>query len=80
MNIEETVISNSLPCNSIAMISRLRELLDETNTNCIEGMRTDPRVRAVLWLLNYQFYGQLANIDMCAEWSKINKDLPEFSA
>jgi hypothetical protein len=73
MNIEDTILTGSLPCNSLAMMARLTELLD--GGNCLQDVKTDPRVRAVMWLLNYQVYGQLANIDMMAEYRKLSEAL-----
>lgn len=75
MQIEQTVLSNGLPVNSLAMLSRLNELLAENKTNCLESCKSDIRVKAVLWLLNYQVFGQLATIDMCDLWDEINKNL-----
>ena len=74
-HIEETVKTNSLPVNSKAMLSRLNELMNERPTNCLESIRDDIRVKAVLWLLNYQVFGQLATIDMCELWSEIDVNL-----
>lgn len=71
-HIEQTVLTDSLPVNSKAMLSRLNELMDEQPTNCLEGIKDDVRVQAVLWLLNYQVFGQLATIDMCTLWDEIN--------
>ena len=75
MNIEQTVLGQSLPVNSLAMLHRLRELLDELGGNCLRDFKEDPRIRAVLWLLNYQVHGQLATIDMMAEWDWIDANL-----
>lgn len=76
-NIEETILTGSLPCNSLAMMARLKELLD--GRNCLEAMRTDPRIRAVMWLLNYQVYGQLAKIDMMEEYRKLSDALTKVA-
>ena len=75
MNIEDTVKDQGLPVNSKAMVSRLLELMDEGKTNCLCGMRNDLRVKAVLWLLNGQVFGQLAIIDMTELWQELNANL-----
>jgi hypothetical protein len=75
MNIENTIMSTSLPCNSLAMLARLRELLEDNKTNCLSDCRQDARIKAVLWLLNSQVFGQLATIEMCEEWTQLNRDL-----
>ena len=64
MNIEQTVTSVALPVNSNAMLNRLSELLTENQTNCLKDCKEDIRVKAILWLLNSQVFGQLAVIDM----------------
>jgi len=76
-HIEETIKNSGLPVNSKAMINRLIELLDEHQTNCLETERvkTDPRVKGILWLLNLQVFGQLAIIDMCKLWDELNQTL-----
>ena len=72
MNIEGTIKTDSLPVNSKAMIHRLSELLEENETNCLNICKDDPRVKAVLWLLNSQVFGQMANIDMAELWQELN--------
>ena len=79
MGIEQTIHSAGLPYNSYCMLNRLRELLEENGSNCLsdEKQRSDPRIKAVLWLINSQVYGQLAKIDLMAEYGKITKALSE---
>jgi len=77
VNIEETVKTEALPVNSIAMCNRLVEIMRECETNCLLSLRDDYRVISVLWLLNSQVFGQLAKIDMSELWEKINQNLPE---
>lgn len=67
-NIEDTIFDDMLPVNSLAMIERLREVLDERGTNCLSNIRDDLRVRKLMWLLNSQVYGQSHIIDMEDEW------------
>lgn len=73
MKIEETIKENGLPCNSLAMINRLKELLAENGSNCLsdEKQRADPRIKAVLWLINSQVFGQLGKIDLCDQWAEL---------
>lgn len=77
MNIEETILTSSLPVNSKAMLARLTELMDEHGTNCLAdckyGSEVDDRIKAVLWLLNSQVFGQLAIIDQHQLWCELNK-------
>lgn len=80
--IEETVLGEALAVNSKAMLARIMELLDELGTNCLseESARSDPRIRAVLWLLNQQVFGQLGLVDMMEEYSSVAKGLREWLA
>ncbi len=72
-NIESTIKQDGLPVNSRAMLTRLNELLEEHGTNCLETdrARNDARVKAVLWLINGQVFGQLATIDMMELWKEL---------
>lgn len=69
--IEDTIFDDTLPCNSIAVLDRLKELLEEHGTNSLEHCRNDLRVRKAMWLLVAQFYGELAVVDLTVEWSMI---------
>ena len=73
MHIEETIAECGLPVNAIAMINRLRELMDEHGTNSLSGdnVKQDPRVRKVMWLINQQVFGQITVIDMQKEWEAL---------
>jgi len=82
VKIEQMILETGLPCNSRAMLNRLRELMDENGSNCLsdDRQRDDVRIKAVLWLLNGQVYGQCARIDMCDEYAAITKALTESEA
>jgi hypothetical protein len=75
-NIEETIFDLGLPVNSKAMLSRLGELLDEHGTNCfsLERVRSDWRVRAAMWLVMQQVFGQSTLIDMEELWRSLAKE------
>lgn len=66
MHIEDTVTTNSLPVDSLAMLARLEELLKDANTNSLRSLTGESfiRARAVLWLLNLQIHSQLSIINM----------------
>jgi len=67
--IEEAACGDILPVNAKAMANRLIEIMDEHNTNNLEGdVGKEPRVHKLLWLLNQQVFGQLGKIDMSKEW------------
>ena len=77
MNIEETIKESHLPVNSKAMLNRLLELLDEHETNClaVQSCKHDPRVKAVMWLLMTQVFGQLAKLDLGDMWDELHKEV-----
>lgn len=82
---EHAFAESAFPVNSKPFIRRLGEILDEAQTNSIETVsiyRTlkDKRqeengwkARAVLYVLNAHYFGQLANIDMSREWDELNQ-------
>ena len=72
MDIEQTIVHEGLPVNSIAMLTRLQELLEENKTNSFEGMICDHKIKGVMWLLNAQVFGQCACIDMVTLWEELN--------
>ena len=78
MCIEQTINDFGLPVNTRAMLSRLQDLLDEHATNSLglERAKADPRVRAVLWLIMQQVFGQVAKIDMEELWTECVNSLP----
>lgn len=73
MHIEETIKEQSLPVNSKAMLNRLLELLDEHETNClmVQSCKNDPRIKAVMWLLMTQVFGQMSKIDLAQLWREL---------
>ena len=79
-NIEDTVFTNALPVNTLAVLERLKVLIQEHKTNNIEqaigtGAETDNRILACLWLLNAQYVGSVADISMAEWWTEIGKKL-----
>ena len=70
-NIEETIFDDHLPVNTLVMLKRMREILDDNKTNSILSCRNDPRIRKLMWLLNTQTYGQLSVIDLEAEFTAL---------
>jgi len=75
--IESRVFDRGLPVNTLAMAERLKELLKENDTNCLEHAKSDPRIRQLLWLINQQFYGSLATVDLGKEWDEMYAASPQ---
>ena len=71
--IEDMIEDRLLPVNSIAMLSRLKELLKENETNNLEECREDKRIRRLMWLMNQQVYGQLGVVDLPREWRALTE-------
>jgi hypothetical protein len=68
---EDRVCDKILPVNSLAMLSRLKQVIQERNTNTLLGLQNSIAVRKLMWLLNSQVYGETVNIDMESEWKKL---------
>ena len=74
MQIENTIFNNSLPVNSIAIIDRLKELLNENQTNNInEAIKNDKslRIEKCIWLLLSTYVSQIGSIDMAHMWEHL---------
>ena len=74
MNIEDHVTqSDILPCNTLAMVNRIRELLAEYDTNTmLEIPDNDIRIDKVIYLLVTQRYGQLHDYRCTHVWQWLN--------
>ena len=59
---------DAFPCNPIPFANRIIELTRGYTAN----VKSD-EVKACLWILNAQAYGQLATINLCDEWKRLNK-------
>ena len=80
---EHAFKSEAFPVNSIPFLTRLREVLDEAQTNSLQTVAKLPigtvseqyywKARALLWVINGQFFGQLADINMSKEWDELNR-------
>ena len=68
--IEDTVFNDFLPVNSRAMLSRLTEIMKENGTNCLRDIRTDIRVRKVMWLLVNQIE---STFDIYKEYTELDR-------
>lgn len=73
MNIEDTICKENLPVNSLVMINRLKELLKEHKTNCLDtkSVKEDPRFKKLFWLMLQQFFGQDAVISIDGLWFEL---------
>jgi len=63
----------NFPCNSKPFLRRIDELLEDAGTNSLMQLKDNHPVRACMWVLMAQLYGQGTTIDLDAEWSELNK-------
>jgi len=70
---EQAFLCESLPCNAIPFLTRIREILDEGNTNVFDSLSAENKVkvRACMWVLMSQLYGQFAVLDLNHEWLEL---------
>lgn len=67
-NLTDAMFSPAFPCNPRPFARGLDALIQEHGTDAI---RSDDAKR-ILWVLMAQAYGQLATIDLMAEWSRLD--------
>jgi hypothetical protein len=74
--IEDTIDTESLAVNQIAMANRLAQILKEENCNNYNFLSVDGKIkfRKCLWLINQNIFGQLGKIDMDDEWNYVVKE------
>lgn len=81
MKEEHAFTSEVFPCNAKPFLKRMRELLDEAETNSIEYLTNYPEkyyaFRACLLIINQMTFGQLSTIDLMDEWKELNELLKE---
>jgi hypothetical protein len=64
----DAMFSPAFPVNPRPFARGLDALIQEQGTNAI---RSDEAKR-LLWVLMAQAYGQIATVDLCAEWSRLD--------
>lgn len=75
MREEQAFNSPCFPCNSLPFLRRIGEILEENSTNGLGALQGEANVkaRACMWVLMGQLYGQMAEIDLCEEWERLNE-------
>ena len=68
-NLSQAMFSSSFPCNPIPFAQGLAELVKSEGTDSIKG----DTAKSILWVLMAQAYGQLATVDLCDEWQRLDK-------
>ncbi len=58
---------DAFPCNPRPFARSLDELIDDNGTAAIQS----DEAKALLWVLMAQAYGQMATIDLSAEWERL---------
>ena len=66
---EGAFLCEAFPCNPIPFARRIEALVKERGSDAIKS----DEVKACLWILNAQAYGQMGEIDLHDEWSRLEK-------
>ncbi len=69
--LDTAIFSESFPCNPIPFANGVADHVREHGT---DSVRSDS-VKRILWILMSQAYGQMATIDLCAEWDRLYSSL-----
>lgn len=74
---EDSIFLNTLPCNSKPFLARICQLLDKHQTNSIWAVDGEDllRVRACLYFLIGQAWGQLFHLDSLEVYAELAKKL-----
>ena len=65
----EAMFDTSFPVNPIPFANGISEIVMNGDT---EDIKSD-EVRAMLWVLMAQSYGQMATVDLSEEWRRLHK-------
>ncbi len=71
--LENAIFDTSFPCNAIPFARGVADYVREHGTDSVQS----DSVKRMLWILMAQSYGQMATIDLCAEWDRLNKSSGE---
>ncbi len=73
-HVELSIASTGLPVNSLILLNRLHELLKEHDTISLRKIRQDPRVRAIVWMINNEIHESI-HINQYDEWNELMDEL-----
>jgi|ETNvirenome_6_85_1030632.scaffolds.fasta_scaffold29331_4 hypothetical protein len=57
----------SMACNPLPFLHGIAELVRDTGTDAIQG----DDAKRMLWMVIAQAYGQMEQVDLCEEWSRL---------
>ena len=63
------LFEESLPVNPIPFLNKAIELIKKNGTDYIQS----DEVKALLWIIQAQSYGQLATINLIEEWERLKE-------
>ena len=66
-NLTTAMFNSSFPVNPIPFANGISEIVMNEGTDAIKS----DEVKKILWVLMAQSYGQLAKIDLCDEWERL---------
>lgn len=65
--VDTAIFSESFPVNPIPFAKGIADHVRENGTDSIQS----DTAKRILWILMSQAYGQIATIDLCAEWDRL---------
>ena len=69
-NLTNAMFDPSFPCNPLSFLIGLTEYVRENWSDSIK----DSNAQKMLWVVIAQSYGQLANVDLMNEYTKLDKE------
>ena len=69
MNEHMAMFSEFLPVNPLPFLIKATELIRENGPDYIQS----DQIKAILWVVLTQSYGQMASIDLSEEWDRLSQ-------
>jgi len=63
------MFEENLPVNPLPFLLKITELIRMHGTAVVKS----DRIKAILWIVMAQSYGQMASIDLCEEWERLRQ-------
>jgi len=68
-DVDTAMFSSCFPCNPLPFLTGLFERVKKNGTDSIQS----DECKRILWVIMGQAYGQMARINLCDEWDRLNK-------
>lgn len=73
--LQTAMFDSCFPCNPVPFAIGLAEYVKSHGSDSIKS----DEAKRILWVLMAQAYGQLASIDLCDEWSRLEPKSEDVS-